>query len=230
MVKPLSELEKSLGYKFLNLGLLQQALHHRSAGLPSNERLEFLGDSILNFIIADFLYHRYPECEEGELSRLRSNLVQGKMLTELSLEFSVGDYIQLGAGERKSGGTKRTSILADALEAIIGALYLDAGMKPCKLLILKWYATRFAKIEIGEQKDPKTKLQEFLQAHKLPLPQYEIIKTEGAPHAQVFHIRCQVIGLDKTTFGVGGSRRQAEQDAAEKFLVDLNLKIIKNEK
>ena len=221
MTKILSELENKLGYKFRDLSLLKQALYHRSAGVPSNERLEFLGDSILNFIVAAELYYRYPEREEGELSRLRSNLVQGKMLGELALEFSLGNYLELGSGEKKSGGTQRISILADALEAIIGALYLDAGIETCKELVLKWYETRFERIETSEQRDPKTKLQEFLQACKMPLPKYEIIKIEGAPHAQVFHIRCKVSGIKKETFGSGLNRREAEQNAAEKFLVDL---------
>ena len=223
MTKLLSKLEHNLGYQFLNTNLLQQALRHRSAGMPSNERLEFLGDAVLSFTIASFLYEKYPECEEGELSRLRSNLVQGKTLAELAAEFCVGDYLQLGIGEKKSGGAKRASILADAFEAIIGAICLDGGIKACGPLILNWYKERLKKVTVNEQKDPKTKLQEFLQAHKMPLPVYEILKVEGAPHVQVFHVQCHVTGLSKITLGVASNRRQAEQDAAEQFLVDLKI-------
>lgn len=218
MQNPPIELAKKLNYKFNNPELLEQALRHRSTGLTSNERLEFLGDSALNFIIADILYTQYPKYEEGILSRLRANLVNGKTLAEIAKELNIGDYLQLGAGERKSGGTQRTSILADTCEAILGAIYLDSNIKICKKIISKLYKTRLKNLSTDKPKDPKTTLQEMLQSKKLPLPTYEIIKIEGAAHAQIFNIKCKVPGIKKTTIGIGSNRRQAEQDAAEKFL------------
>lgn len=221
MTNQSQELEDKLGYKFKNADLLQQALCHRSVGLPSNERLEFLGDSALNFIIAAELFLQYPECEEGKLSRLRANLVNGKMLAELAIEMDIGNYLQLGVGEKKSGGAHRASILADAFEAIIGAICLDSGVDLCKEVVLKLYQSRLADLSVSEPKDPKTTLQELMQGRKMPLPQYEIIKTEGAAHAQTFYVQCQVLGIDKKTIGIASSRRQAEQDAAEKFLIEI---------
>jgi ribonuclease III len=215
-----------LGHKFTDKSLLEQALRHSSAGLPSNERLEFLGDAVLNFVITVFLYRHYPELQEGQLSRLRSNLVNGKELAKLAKGFNIGECLALGVGEKKSGGAERNSILADAFEAIIGAIYLDGGIEKTEQLILKWYHDRLSAIHLHEQRDPKTKLQELLQANKFPLPKYEIVKTEGAAHEQIFHLSCQVEGLTKVTFGSGSSRRQAEQDAAEKFLKNLHLKSI----
>ena len=221
MINQSQELENKLGYQFKDSTLLQQALCHRSVGLPSNERLEFLGDSALNFIIAAEIFSQHPECEEGKLSRLRANLVNGKMLAELAVEIGISNHLQLGAGEKKSGGAHRASILADAFEAIVGAIYLDGGIDSCKEVILRLYQSRLADLSISEPKDPKTTLQELMQSKKMPLPQYEIIKTEGAAHAQTFHVQCQVPGLDKKTIGIALSRRQAEQDAAEKFLIEI---------
>lgn len=211
-------LSEKLGYEFKDKTLLHQALSHRSMGTVSNERLEFLGDSALNLIIATELYYRYPQLEEGALSRLRANLVNGKVLAELAGELNIGAFLYLGEGEQKSGGAQRASILADACEAIIGAIYLDSDLKTCNKCVLNWYKTRLESISLN-YKDPKTELQEWLQARKLPLPHYEIVKVEGAAHAQTFHIRCHVDGVNITTLGIATNRRQAEQIAAEKFLI-----------
>lgn len=219
---PPDTLCEKLGYTFANSNLLEDALSHRSFHGKNNERLEFLGDSTLNFVIASALFKKYPDAREGELSRLRASLVKGETLAQLAQEFSLGDYLRLGPGELKSGGLN-LSILADAMEAVIGAIYMDAGIKVCEERILAWYANRFEEWqELPELKDPKTLLQEYLQAHKLPLPQYIIAKTEGAAHKQVFHIECVVAGLPYHTVGVGSNRRRAEQEAAQKFLELLN--------
>lgn len=208
-----------LGYKFKNIRLLAQALCHRSAASKhSNERLEFLGDAVLNFIITVELYDRYPRLNEGELSRLRSNLVNGVVLAKLAREFEVGGCLQLGAGELKSGGFQRDSILADAMEAIIGAMYLDSGIIDCRTPIVCWYEDRLNTVCLGEAKDPKTSLQELMQARKSELPCYEIASIDGVSHDQVFHIKCTVAGISVVTVGTGSSKRKAEQDAAEKFL------------
>lgn len=216
----LDTLSKKLGYTFTNKSFLLDALSHRSyRGNKNNERLEFLGDSVLNFTIAAALFRRYPDVREGELSRLRASLVRGETLALLAQEFHLGDYLRLGAGEVKSGGSGRTSILADAMEAVVGAIYLDGGMPACEQCILNWYADRFNNFsELPNLKDPKTSLQEYLQANKYPLPHYEILSIEGAQHEQTFRVKCSVIGLKQEAVGTGTSRRRAEQDAAQKIM------------
>ncbi len=216
-----NQLEKKLNYKFNDPKLLNIALRHRSVGKDSNERLEFLGDSILNFVIAAELYKKYPKFREGELSRIRSNLVKQETLAELAREFDVGDYLYLGMGEKKSGGSHRASILADAMEAIIGAIYLDSDIETCQQKILAWYGSRLIKLTIAGQKDAKTELQELVQGRKLPLPKYEIIAKEGKTHKQIFHIQCTVEGLDIVSKGEGTSKQEAEQQAAKNFLTQL---------
>lgn len=214
-----AKLCKKLGYTFHHPALLQAALTHRSVKGKNNERLEFLGDSILNFIIAATLYEKCPHAKEGELSRLRANLVNGEMLAEIAQEFELGEYLQLGPGELKSGGSRRKSILADAFEAIIGAIYLDSDMKHCQERVLAWYQTRltdFTRFEVT--KDPKTRLQEYLQGRKLPLPIYNVISIEGKAHHQHFKVSCEVEGNSHITEGSGSSRRAAEQIAAQAFL------------
>lgn len=219
MTAHLSTLCQKLGYHFTNLQLLEDALSHRSFHRKNNERLEFLGDATLNFIITTTLFQRYPDLKEGELSRLRANLVRGEALTKLAQEFGLGSYLRLGVGERKSGGPQRDSILADAMEAVIGAIYLDGGIAVCEERLLNWYAERLADLsELPELKDPKTRLQEYLQANKFPLPNYTIIIIEGAAHQQIFHIECQIEGLPYRVEGIGSSRRRAEQEAAQKIL------------
>ena len=199
--------------------LLKLALTHRSYAKDNNERLEFLGDSILNFIIADKLYRQFTEAKEGQLSRLRAQLVKGDTLAEIAQELSLSDYLIMGEGELKSGGFRRNSILADTLEAIIGAVYLDGGMDSCRVIIEKWFRSRLDSLSLDQsKKDPKTRLQELMQAIKQPLPQYKIMDITGAPHDQLFTVECKVNVLDKITQATSASRRNAEKLAAEKML------------
>lgn len=213
-----AELFEKLGYSFHSLELLERALRHRSMGKISNERLEFLGDAALNFTIAAELYHRYPDMKEGDLSRLRANLVNGDVLADLASELQVGDYLQFGSGELKSGGARRKSILADAMEAIIGAMYLDGGFDAVQRCVVSWFTKRLDEAAGVALKDPKTMLQELLQMRKLPLPIYAVIAATGVSHSQVFTIKCTVFGVNEPTVGVGSSKRRAERDAAEKML------------
>lgn len=213
------KLNKLLGYQFNNAELLQAALSHRSVRGKNNERLEFLGDAILNFIIAAALFDQCPHAKEGELSRLRAGLVNGETLAELAQEFTLGEYLRLGPGELKSGGARRKSILADAIEAIIGAIYFDSDMNICRERVLSWFESRLKEITFsGTKKDPKTQLQEYLQARKLQLPIYAVLSVDGEAHKQVFHVSCQVDGFSFLTEGAGNSRRAAEQIAAQQFL------------
>ncbi|WP_318490226.1 ribonuclease III [Photobacterium leiognathi] len=222
MTTPANRLQRKLGYQFNNSELMTLALTHRSANGNHNERLEFLGDSILSFVVADDLYHRFPSVDEGDMSRMRATLVRGKTLAELGREFELGDHLLLGPGELKSGGFRRDSILADCVEAIIGAIYLDSDIEKVREIVLTWYKTRLQTIEPGiNQKDPKTRLQECLQGRRLPLPAYTVIKVQGEAHNQEFTVQCDVTGLDKPVIGKGGSRRKAEQAAAELALNQL---------
>jgi len=208
-----------LGYEFKNMSLLKQALTHCSVGNVNNERFEFLGDSILSFVIANALFERFVNESEGQLSRLRSFLVKGDMLAEIAFELQLGDYLYLGQGELKSGGFRRASILADALEAIIAAVFFDGGIHASQELILRLYKERLDDDGLRENlKDSKTQLQEFLQALKKPLPEYSLTKVEGEEHDQQFYITCTVKNIDKETFGKGPTRRKAEQTAAKLFL------------
>ncbi|GHC20763.1 ribonuclease III [Aidingimonas halophila] len=223
MSNPLEAFSRRIGHAFSDVALLELAMTHRSYGGRNNERLEFLGDSIVNFVIAEALYRRFPDAREGQLSRLRARLVKGKTLAELAREFEVGGCLRLGSGEMKSGGHRRDSILADAMEAVIGAIYLDAGMDAVKARVLSWYGTRLESIDLQDtQKDPKTRLQEFLQSRQVALPRYEVVSVEGEAHAQTFTIECHVDVLEEYTLGIGSSRRHAEQKAAEKALQQLD--------
>lgn len=225
MIKPVSELARRLGHTFSEPALFELALTHRSCGKRNNERLEFLGDSILNFVIAEALYARFPEAREGQMSRLRARLVKGETLSEIARELEIGDYLRLGSGELKSGGFRRDSILADAVEAIIGAIYLDTDMACARSFILAWFQSRLDGLDLNETlKDAKTRLQEFLQSRRAALPKYELLSVEGEAHAQTFHIRCEVALLEQATEGVGSSRRQAEQEAARAALSALDVK------
>ncbi|MCP4989968.1 MAG: ribonuclease III [Colwellia sp.] len=215
----LTRLTKKLGYEFNKPSLLVQALTHRSAKGDHNERLEFLGDSILGFVIAEALYEKFPKHDEGDLTRMRSSLVKGVTLAEVARDFDLGECLILGPGELKSGGHRRESILEDAIEAIIGAVYLDSNIDRCKALILDWFEKRLTVIKPGnEQKDPKTRLQEFLQGRKIPLPSYEVIDTTGQSHNQEFTVRCQTSVINETVIAKGTSRRKAEQAAAQQIL------------
>ncbi len=219
MTLALDKLCRSLGYEFSDQSLLKKAVTHSSAGKNNNERLEFLGDSILGWVIAEALYQRFPHAKEGELSRLRAGLVKGVTLAELAREFNLGDHLGLGQGELKSGGYRRDSILADAMEAIIGAVYLDSNIETCRAQVLNWFQERLQKVSVKDNhKDSKTQLQEYLQGRKQSLPQYEVVATRGKEHAQIFDVECKVSLLEETVTGTGSSRRQAEQEAALKAL------------
>ena len=208
-------LYRQLGYQFNDQTLLETALSHSSYGSPNNERLEFLGDAILGWIIAEHLFQRFPSGQEGQLSRLRSRLVKGDTLAELARSKNIGDYLRLGQGELKSGGFKRSSILADAMEAIIGAIYLDAGETACAEVVTGWYADRLATLTLEDGlKDPKTRLQEFLQARKHEVPRYKVTATIGKDHQQTFTVSCTIDPADQPFVGKGSSRRKAEQAAA----------------
>ncbi|WP_282040722.1 ribonuclease III [Halomonas alimentaria] len=229
MSQTLNAFSRRLGHDFGDDSLLELAMTHRSFGGQNNERLEFLGDSIVNFVIAEALFRRFPEAREGQLSRLRARLVKGQTLAELAREMGFGEHLRLGSGEMKSGGHRRESILADAVEAIIGAIYLDAGMEAVRARILSWYATRLEEISLQDtQKDPKTRLQEFLQSRQVPLPRYEVVSVEGEAHAQTFTVECHVELLDDHTTGIGASRRHAEQQAAEMALKQLEPKGVRS--
>ncbi len=207
---------KRLGYTFANEANIVEALTHRSVSKQHNERLEFLGDAILGMVIAKVLYQRFPKQPEGKLTRMRSSLVKGDTLAEVAREFELGELLLLGPGELKSGGFRRDSILADAVEAIIGAIYLEAGMDKCEALILDWFASRLKALDPeAVSKDDKTRLQEYLQANKHPLPLYEVTEIKGKSHDQTFYVECNVAGIDKAVIGKGHSRRRAEQKAAK---------------
>lgn len=216
------QLTQAIGYEFKNTELLQRALTHRSASSKHYERLEFLGDSILSMVIAEALYERFIKQDEGDLSRMRATLVCGPMLAKLARQFELGNHLKLGPGELKSGGFRRESILSDAVEGIIGAIYLDSDIQTCKSTVLKWFEPYLAEIQPGaSHKDPKTRLQEFLQGRQLALPVYEVTAQQGQAHNQQFTVSCQVEHLPEPFFGTGTSRRKAEQAAASAVLQQL---------
>lgn len=218
----INALLKKIGYSFNNIELLNEALTHRSYAAKNNERLEFLGDGILNFVIADELFKLYPDVQEGDLSRLRANLVNKESLAEIAKHLKLGEVIQLGSGELKSGGFRRSSILADAVESIFGAVYCDSGFDACRKLIVRLYTSRLASpADLQSLKDPKTRLQELLQSRKYPLPAYQVIKITGQAHAQVFHVSCHIKQMNIEVSGEGKSRRKAEQAAAEKAITEV---------
>ncbi len=212
-------LEQAIGYAFSDTTLLQTALTHRSHSSPHNERLEFLGDSILNCVVARLLYDRFPEVPEGDLTRLRANLVRQDSLHQLAISLTLGSFLRLGEGELKSGGAQRPSILADALEALFGAVWLDAGFDAASGVIGRLYAGMIDTITPGQSiKDAKTRLQELLQGRRFQLPKYSLTGTGGEAHAQHFKVACEIDALRIRTEGVGSSRRAAEQMAAERAL------------
>ena len=200
------------GYHFRNAALLEQALTHRSANPVNNERLEFLGDAILGSVIAIDLYRRFPTADEGQLTRLRSDLVRRQSLASIAREMELGEHIRLGGGELKSGGWRRDSILENTVEALVGAIYLDAGNDTVTDCVLRWFDKRLEGLHPDAiHKDPKTTLQEYLQAHKRPLPRYIALKEEGEPHCRRFTVACQVDGLAQDLVAEADSRRKAEQ-------------------
>lgn len=219
MSDKLGNLEGELNHEFYDLALLELALTHRSVGNPNNERLEFLGDSLLNAVVAESLFLNYPQLEEGDLSRLRASLVNQDALAELAKKLRLGDYLHLGSGEMKSGGHRRASILADALEAVFGAVYLDAGYQSVRDVIVRLFRDRIENPgSIEELKDAKTRLQEWLQARNLALPVYQIESITGEPHNQVFRVSCNLEQSNLHTSGEASSRRGAEQEAAQHAL------------
>ena len=215
----LDALQQAIGHRFTRPELLQQAVTHRSFGSPHNERLEFLGDSIVNCVIAIALFERFGELREGDMSRLRANLVRQEALYRLADGLKLGDYLRLGEGEMKSGGHRRPSILADALEAIFAAVFLDAGFEGAKAVIDRLYAASLAGLDPARAlKDPKTALQEWLQGRRMPLPRYSLADTRGEAHQQEFEVECEIASLGLKTRGVGVSRRAAEQQSAQRAL------------
>ncbi|MEO1957709.1 MAG: ribonuclease III [Methylophilaceae bacterium] len=220
----LERLQKQLGYEFNRPALLKQALTHRSYASNNNERLEFLGDGVLNFIVAHQLYQRFQKIPEGDLSRLRAQLVKEATLFEIALTLKLGELLNLGEGELKSAGWRRPSILSDALEAIVGATYLDGGFAAAEALVCKLYEERLENIDPKSiDKDAKSKLQEHLQSKKIDLADYTVISIEGEAHAQTFKVSCSINKLNITTLGEGTSRRNAEQQAAELALEEVLL-------
>ncbi len=206
---------KKIEYTFNDVLLLEEALTHRSYSSKNNERLEFLGDGILNFVIADELFKLYPDVQEGDLSRLRANLVNKDSLAEIAIHLELGDVIKLGSGELKSGGFRRPSILADAVESILGAVYSDGGFEPCRELIVRLYNNRLvSSMDLQRLKDAKTQLQELLQSRHFALPDYCVENITGQAHAQIFHVKCSIEKMRINVIGEGKSRRKAEQIAA----------------
>lgn len=219
MTLSLQRLSSRLGYQFNNHELFAQALTHRSAAAVNNERLEFLGDAVLSVVIANWLYERFPNAAEGELTRLRSSLVKGNTLARVAQELDVGSCLTLGGGELKSGGYRRESILADALEAIIGGIFLEAGLDACRQKILEWFGGRLDALTLNsDEKDAKTRLQEYLQSRGLPLPIYDVVCTEGDPHNHIFTVACTVPGIEEPVRAKDSSRKKAEKRAAEEAL------------
>ncbi|MDP3562550.1 MAG: ribonuclease III [Legionellaceae bacterium] len=219
MNSQLPRLCRRLNYQFKNQAYLKQALTHRSMGSVNNERFEFLGDSILSMVIAKTLFEKFPNQSEGQLSRLRAYLVKGEMLAQIAQELELGDYLFLGQGELKSGGFRRASTLADALEALFAAIFLDDGFEACQRVILDLYQTRLNDGSLNDTlKDAKTQLQEYLQSKKKALPQYVLTEIIGEEHEQIFHITCTVAELSLSTQGKAETRRKAEQLAAQQVL------------
>ncbi|WP_425488020.1 ribonuclease III [Marilutibacter penaei] len=209
-----------IGHPFRSPGLLRQALTHRSAGAPHYERLEFLGDALVNLLVAEALFDRWPKVDEGALTRARAELVRESSLASIARDLELGDRLVLGPGEMKSGGHRRDSILADVVEAIVAAIYLDAGFDACRARVLPWFEGAMARMppphKVG--KDAKTRLQEWLQGRRKPLPVYALLSESGEEHAKTFRVSCRLAEPEVETEGDGGSRRAAEQRAAEAAL------------
>lgn len=217
-------LEASLGYTFREPRLLREALTHRSFGIPHNERLEFIGDGVLNCTIALALFNKFPDLPEGQLSRMRANLVSQPALHSLAQRLDISQHLRIGEGEEKSGGRERPSMLADALEAVFGAILLDSSFDAAQATINRLYVTRIAQVNPREGgKDAKTRLQEFMQSKHLPLPTYTVERVDGEAHAQMFTVRCSVPQVDQEATGRGSSRRAAEQQAANAVLNKLGV-------
>jgi len=214
---------KYLSYDFSDAELLKRALTHKSYATANNERLEFLGDAVLDFVISEVVFRTHPLAPEGDLSRLRSSLVKDATLAVIAADIGLGEHLILGSGERKAGGHRRDSILADALEAIFGAVYLDAGFAAASGVIERAFGNRLQDFPAADElRDPKTRLQEWLQARGLGLPKYDLVTVTGEAHRQKFEVSCRVSRLEDKTTGVGTTRRNAEQESAERMLEKLN--------
>lgn len=219
---PVSWVRAKLAYEPRDTALFAAALTHRSATGPNNERLEFLGDSVLNLVVAHTLYRDFPEASEGDLSRLRARLVSSEPLAQIAAQIGLGEALHMGSGELKTGGFRRESILADALEAVCGAVFLDGGFAAAMRVIENLFVSRVASLPApASLKDAKTRLQEYLQSRGLALPRYVVERTDGEAHAQTFHVTCEVSDLGLQAQGSGLSRRRAEQEAAERILQDI---------
>ncbi len=219
MILDPDKLARKIGLQFKQAGLIRQALTHRSAHAENNERLEFLGDAVLGFVIAERLYQKFPDADEGVLSRLRATLVNQTSLALIARQLELGDYLILGSGELKSGGYRRDSILSDAMEALIGALLIDQGMDAARRWILELFNDQIERLSLKDwMKDPKTRLQESMQARGLELPLYTLKSVVGQPHDQSFVVECRVSLTEESSEGRGSSRKRAEQEAAEKML------------
>ena len=218
----LSKLERRLGYEFEDADLLQQALTHKSHGTPNNERFEFLGDAVLGYVIAHELFVLYGDEAEDALTQMRANLVRKETLHQIALQQQLGEFLRLGVGERKSGGRERASILADALEAVIGAVRVDGGIAAATELVLRLFEQHLRTADAQEFKDAKTRLQELLQSRKFQLPVYSVTETTGSEHRRSFTVSCDVVELNLSTSGSGSSRRDAEKTAADAMIEQLN--------
>jgi len=217
-----SWLDKTLRFRFQNAELLQLALTHRSATQRNNERLEFLGDAVLEFVVSEAVYHARPDVAEGDLTKLRASLVKEDTLAEIALELGLGEHLILGSGELKAGGHRRKSILADALEAIFGAVFLDSGIEAAKAVIDGVYESRYGDLpDVNDLRDPKTRLQEWLQARRMSLPVYELVEVSGKGHEQHFIVTCTIVETSAVTDGESTTRRKAEQKAARKMIEQL---------
>ena len=211
-------------HRFADPGLLEQALTHRSAGAPHNERLEFLGDGIVNLLVAEVLFQRWPKADEGALTRARAELVREASLATIARRLELGARLTMGPGEMKSGGHRRDSILADALEAVVAAIYLDSGFEACRAAVLPWFEESLGALPVGKPgKDAKTRLQEWLQGRQRPLPAYELVSESGDDHAKMFNVSCTITDPTLTAEGEGSSRRNAEQAAAAALLEKLDI-------
>jgi ribonuclease-3 len=219
---PIEPLLRAIGHPFADKGLLERALTHRSASSINNERFEFLGDSILGFVIADELYNRFESADEGQLSRLRAGLVKRETLADIARELDLGPCLNLGTGELRSGGQTRDSILSDAVEAIFASIYFDAGYQAIRKVICRLFKSRLEAISLDmQQKDPKTRLQEYLQAKQYDLPIYDVVATTGSQHEMMFNVSCQQKQMKREVVATGASRRKAEQAAAEMMIKEI---------
>ena len=219
MANNIGQLQQRLGYQFIDPDLLTLALSHRSVAAENNERLEFLGDSILGLVVTDFLYREFPQAREGDLSRMRSHIVRGESLAEVAKQLALGPDLLLGSGEMKSGGHRRDSILGDTVEALIGAVYLDRGIEAAREIVTAWFKSFFdSALQAQPVKDAKTALQEWLQHRNKPLPDYQLVSTGGEAHSRLFTVSCKIAAVEAAMTATASSRRRAEQMVAEQLL------------